>query len=66
MTVWVGMEWMKQQTGYKSEHTIKKRILYPNREEIEEFAYYPKKHGEHWKFSREHMEKWLKDNAGRC
>lgn len=44
------------ETGIKSQNTLKKRILVPYREELEKFVRYPKIAGEPWKFSRVHMQ----------
>lgn len=62
MTQWVNIDWLKEQTGYRDTETLKRRILLPYREELEKFIYYPKKRGERWKISREHMEEWLQQN----
>lgn len=63
MTEWVGLDWLRDQTGYKHINTLKNRILIPYRDEIEQFSYYPNKSGERWRFSRVHMEKWLRDHV---
>ena len=52
------MRWFKKQTSLFSVSTIKQRILYPFREELEDFVAYPK-NGEHWKFNKVLMRRWL-------
>lgn len=63
MTEWVGIKWLMQETGIKSHKTLQKRILVPYREELEKFVRYPKIAGEPWKFSRVHMQEWLRNNV---
>lgn len=63
MTEWVDLNWLKEKTGYRDPTTLKKRILIPYRDEIEQFAYYPSKKGERWKFSKTHMEEWLRNHV---
>lgn len=62
MSDWVGIEYLKDKTGYRSATTLKKRILVPYREELEQFTYYPRKGGERWKFNRELLDGWLSKN----
>lgn len=61
---WVkGMEWLKRQTGIRSDETLKENILFPNRKELEkECVDFPEKRGEHWYFNVVPMKKWLRDN----
>ncbi|MGP6139611.1 DUF771 domain-containing protein [Jeotgalibaca sp. A127] len=62
MSEWVGIDYLKDKTGYRSATTLKKRVLLPYRVELEEFTYYPKKGGERWKFNRYWLDKWLREN----
>ncbi len=61
---WVkGMEWLKEQTGIRSDATLKENILFPNREELEKHCVdFPDKRGEHWYFNVVPMKKWLQEN----
>lgn len=63
MPEWVDLNWLREQTGYKHIDTLKRRILIPYREELEQFSYYPTKSGERWRFSRAHMEEWLRNHV---
>lgn len=60
-SIWVDMKWMEEQTGLKYQK-IRSGILLPNKSELEKFSKYPEKRGERWKFSREYMTEWLKNN----
>lgn len=58
------MKWLMKETDIKSPKTIKEQLLYPFRDELESFVSYPA-NGEHWKFNKAPMRRWLKDNFKR-
>lgn len=55
------MKWLLKETATKSPQTIKEKLLYPYREELEPFVTYPDS-GEHWKFNKFPMRRWLQQN----
>ncbi|WP_373750133.1 DUF771 domain-containing protein [Jeotgalibaca porci] len=63
MTIWVGWKYIAKHTPYKNLETIKKHILIPHREEIEQFARYPEAKGQLWLFSEKHLKEWLENNV---
>lgn len=60
---WVtGMKWLSEQTGIKSPQYLKEKILYPFRDQLEEFVAYPESSGGQWRFHIKEMQKWLNKN----
>lgn len=63
---WTDLKWLKEKTGYKSLETLKERLLYPFRTELEgSYISYPAARGEPWKINAYKMEDWLVDNFSR-
>jgi len=60
-----GLGWLSEQTGIKSPQQLKERLLYPFRDELEDFVDYPDKHGETWRFNSYHLKYWLRNNFER-
>jgi len=57
-----GLKWLSNQTGIKSPAQLKEKILYPFREQLEDFVGYPKSNGGRWRFNTYYMKKWLREN----
>lgn len=63
---WTDLNWLKKKTGYKSLETLKEKLLYPFRLELEgSYISYPAARGEPWKVNAYKMEDWLVDNFSR-
>lgn len=63
---WVtGLSWLSEQTGIKSPTTLREKLLYPFRNELEDFVDFPDVRGEHWAFNTYHMKHWLRSNFAR-
>lgn len=58
------MKWLMKETDIKSPKTLKEQLLYPFRKELEDFVSYPD-NGEHWKFNKSPMKRWLRQNFKR-
>ena len=57
---WVaGLEWFSRQTGIGNHQTLKEKILYPYRDQLEGFVDYPERRGELWRFNTYPVKKWL-------
>ena len=56
------MAWFKEQVKMASEELLKERILYPYREELEEFVRYPSGKGQPWKFHKNLTMQWIENN----
>ncbi|MGX7395419.1 DUF771 domain-containing protein [Carnobacterium mobile] len=63
-TGWGNLQWLLKETEIKSPQTIKEKVLYPFRQELEDFVYYPDE-GQNWKFNKKPMVKWLEENFKR-
>lgn len=62
---WGGIGWLSQRTTW-STPTLKERILYPHRTELEnKIVRYPKAKGQPWLINCAEMNKWLAENFGR-
>ena len=59
---WGTIAWLKETTGIKHPDTLKTKILFPFRKELESFVRYPNKKGEPWKFHKDNMQNWLDKN----
>lgn len=59
---WESLAWFKQQVGIKHPDTLKTKILYPYREELERFVRYPSQKGEPWKFHKNLTMQWIENN----
>lgn len=60
---WVsGLKWLATQSGITSPQQLKEKILYPFRDELEDFVSYPNNTGEVWRFNSYYMKKWLREN----
>lgn len=59
------MKWLMEEVHIKSPSTIKEKLLYPFREELEPFVSYPSADNGHWKFNITPMRKWLRQNHKR-
>lgn len=57
-----GLEWLSNQTSIKSPLMLREKILYPYKEELLEFVYFPTKQSENWRFNVFYMKKWLREN----
>jgi len=60
-----GLGWLSEQTGIKSPQQLKERLLYPFRDELENFVDYPENQGETWRFNSYHLKFWLRNNFER-
>lgn len=58
--VW-GMKDLEKHVG-RNNDWLKEKILYPHREELEEFVTYPTRQGERWRFGALRMSEWLEEN----
>lgn len=58
------MKWLLKETATKSPQTIKEKLLYPFRDELDLFVTYPD-NGEHWKFNKFPMREWIQKNYKR-
>lgn len=61
---WGNMQWLLEETDVKSPQTIKTKLLYPFRSELNDFVYYPDD-GSQWKFNKIPMKRWLQENFKR-
>lgn len=62
---WGGIGWLSQRTTW-STPTLKDRILYPHRKELEyKIVRYPKAKGQPWLINCAEMNKWLAENFGK-
>ena len=61
---WGNMQWLLEETDIKSPQTVKVKLLYPFRKELEDFVYYPDD-GAQWKFNKLPMKRWLQENFKR-
>lgn len=55
------MKWFLEQTKV-SYNTAKDTILYPFRQELEQFVSYPGENGKNWRFKKSEMKMWLEQN----
>ncbi len=56
------MKWFMNQIDQKNPTTVKTKILYPYREELEAFVKYPKNLGQPWKFLKRPVQQWIENN----
>lgn len=54
-----GMKWLSKQTGGRSAEWLREKMLYPYREELEDFISYPNSSGEPWSFHVREVKNWL-------
>lgn len=59
---WVsGLSWLAEQTGM-SRSSLPEKLLYPYREELEDYVDYPDVNGERWRFNVKPLKYWLRTN----
>lgn len=60
------VNWLKKKTRIETLETLKEKILYPYRSELDVenggFVFYPRKRGEPFSIMKIPMEKWLENN----
>lgn len=59
------MKWFKQLIGLSNDSIIKERILYPNRQELEEFVVFADG-STHWKFHKNATRDWVEKNFNKA
>lgn len=60
---WVaGLDWFANQTGIGNHQTLKEKVLYPFRNQLEDFIDYPERKGELWRFNSYPVKHWLRTN----
>lgn len=56
------MKWFKSLVGIASDATVKEKILYPYREELEPFIKYADGGQSHWRFHKNQTRDWIERN----
>lgn len=63
---WGDLAWLKKVTGYKSTQTVKEKLLWPFRRELEgHLVTYPQKQGQPWRVNKRPLAEWLEENFER-
>lgn len=61
-----GIDWLKERLNIKTLETLKNKLLYPFRDELEpNIIYYPSQKRVPWRVNKTKFNKWLTDNFGR-